>query len=121
MVWVFQNWDWVFQNKDIIIDVVRHSRGMDVVTGVLNRHRSALSDLYRAQQGHTDQWQVCLAYQLRDGQFAIEAGQGVCLTHESMALARCHSVAPAPRLGRHDPTSLPPALRTRSRQDRRRQ
>ena len=65
-----------FQNKDVVIHVVRHSRGAGVVTDVLNGHRPVLwvSDLYGAQQGHADQWQVCLAHQLRNCQFAIEAG-----------------------------------------------
>jgi transposase len=72
-------WNWVFQNKDVVIHVIRHSRGTGVVTEVLNGHRPALwvSDLYGAQQGHADQWQVCLAHQLRNCQFAIEAGDMV--------------------------------------------
>jgi transposase len=72
-------WDWVFQNKDVVIHVIRHSRGTQVVTDVLNGHRPALwvSDLYGAQQGHADQWQVCLAHQLRNCQFAIEAGDAI--------------------------------------------
>ncbi len=36
-----------------------------------------VSDLYGVQQGHADKWQVCLAHQLRNGQFAIEAGDMV--------------------------------------------
>lgn len=36
-----------------------------------------MSGLYRAQQGHADQWQVCLAHQWRNCQFAIEAGDRV--------------------------------------------
>jgi transposase len=69
----------VFQNKDVVIPVVRHSRGTDVVTSVLNGHRPALwvSDLYGAQQGHADQGLVCLAHQLRNCQFALEAGDMV--------------------------------------------
>ena len=72
-------WNWVFQNKDVVIHVVRHSRATSVVTEVLNGHRPTLwvSDLYGAQQGHADNWQVCLAHQLRNCQFAIEAGDMV--------------------------------------------
>jgi transposase len=72
-------WNWVFQNKDVVIHVVCHSRATSVVTEVLGGHRPALwvSDLYGAQQGHADQWQVCLAHQLRNCQFAIEAGDMV--------------------------------------------
>ncbi len=72
-------WNWVFQNKDVVLHVIRHSRATSVVTEVLNGHRPALwvSDLYGAQQGHADLWQVCLAHQLRNCQFAIEAGDTI--------------------------------------------
>ena len=43
-------WNWVFQNADVVIHVVRRSRGADVVAEVLAGHRPALwvSDLYSA-------------------------------------------------------------------------
>ena len=72
-------WNWVFQNDDIVLHVVRRSRGTGVVEEVLNGHRPVLwvSDLYGPQQGHADKWQVCLAHQLRDCQYAVEAGDAV--------------------------------------------
>src|ERR1700712_932317 len=72
-------WNWVFQNDEVVIHVVRHSRGAGVVREVLDGHRPALwvSDLYGAQQGHAEDWQVCLAHQLRDCTYAIEAGDAV--------------------------------------------
>ena len=47
-------WDWVFQNSEVVIHVIRHSRGACVVREVMAGHRLALwvSDLYSAQQGH---------------------------------------------------------------------
>lgn len=36
-----------------------------------------VSDLFGAQRGHADLWQVCLAHQLRDLRYAIEAGDAV--------------------------------------------
>ncbi len=92
------HWNWVFQNADVVIHVVRRSRGADVVAEVLAGHRPALwvSDLYGAQQGHADQWQVCLAHQLRDCQYAIEAGDAVfaprmkALLLRAVVLARRH-------------------------------
>ena len=36
-----------------------------------------MSDLYSAQQGHAEDWQICLAHQLRDCAYAIEAGDAV--------------------------------------------
>lgn len=72
-------WNWVFQNEDIVLHVIRRSRGRVVPEEVLDGHRPALwvSDLYGAQQGFADAWQVCLAHQLRDCRFAIEAGDRV--------------------------------------------
>jgi len=102
-------WNWVFQNEQVVIHVVRPSRG---VSEVMGGHRPAIwaekawdpaqrsrvgrppqgSDLFGTQQGgasqrfrsaeqvevargrHADRWQVCLAHQLRDCQFASEAG-----------------------------------------------
>lgn len=73
------HWNWVFQNDQVVIHVVRDSRATAVVTEVMAGHRPSIwvSDLYGAQQGHADLWQVCLAHQLRDCQFAIEAGDTV--------------------------------------------
>jgi transposase len=73
------HWDWVFQNDQVVIHVVRDSRAASVVTDVMAGHRPSIwvSDLYGAQQGHADLWQVCLAHQLRDCQYAIEAGDTV--------------------------------------------
>jgi transposase len=72
-------WNWVFQNGEVVIHVIRASRGAGVVAEVLDGHRPALwvSDLYSAQQGHAEAWQVCLAHQLRDCTYAIEAGDAV--------------------------------------------
>src|SRR5271165_338623 len=72
-------WNWVFQNSEVVIHVIRPSRGAGVVGEVLDGHRPAIwvSDLYGAQQGHAEHWQICLAHQLRDCQFAIEAGDRI--------------------------------------------
>ncbi len=91
-------WNWVFQNADVVIHVIRRSRGAAVVAEVLAGHRPALwvSDLYGAQQGHADGWQVCLAHQLRDCQYAIDAGDAVfaprmkALMLRAVVLARRH-------------------------------
>jgi len=80
-------WNWVFpaetlgfsKSSEVVIHVVRSSRGAGVVREVLDGHRPALwvSDLYGAQQGHAEDWQICLAHQLRDCTYAIEAGDAV--------------------------------------------
>jgi transposase len=73
------HWNWVFQNDQVVIHVVRNSRAASVVTETMQGHRPSIwvSDLYGAQQGHAELWQVCLAHQLRDCQYAIEAGDTI--------------------------------------------
>jgi len=73
------HWNWVFQNDQVVIHVVRHTRAASVVTETMAGHRPAIwvSDLYSAQQGHADGWQICLAHQLRDCKYAIEAGDAI--------------------------------------------
>jgi transposase len=91
-------WNWVFQNAEMVIHVIRGSRGAGVVAEVLAGHRPAIwvSDLYAAQQGHAAAWQVCLAHQLRDCQFAIDAGDAIfaprmkALLLRAVVLARRH-------------------------------
>jgi transposase len=73
------HWNWVFQNDQVVIHVVRNSRAAGVVTETMAGHRPSIwvSDLYGAQQGHADLWQICLAHQLRDCKYAIEAGDTI--------------------------------------------
>jgi transposase len=72
-------WYWVVHNAAVVIHVVRPTRAAAVVNEVLDGHRPAfwVSDLYGGQRGHADLWQVCLAHQLRDCRYAIEAGDSV--------------------------------------------
>ena len=91
-------WNWVFQNDEVVIHVVRRSRGAAVVREVLDGHRPTIwvSDLYSAQQGHATEWQICLAHQLRDCRYAIEAGDTIfaprmkALLLRAVVLARRH-------------------------------
>ena len=84
------HWNWVFQNDQVVIHVIRNSRAASVVSDVLAGHRPSIwvSDLYGAQQGHADLWQVCLAHQLRDCQYAIEAGDAIFAPRMKMLLLR---------------------------------
>jgi transposase len=75
-----QQWEWVFQNSEVCIHVIRPSRGQGVIQEVLGAHRPTIwvSDLYSAQKNHpAEDWQVCLAHQVRDCQFAIDAGDAM--------------------------------------------
>jgi transposase len=63
-----------------------------------------VSDLYGAQQGHADLWQVCLAHQLRHCKYAIEAGDTIfaprmkALLLRAVVLARrCKQLADSTR------------------------
>ncbi len=88
-------WDWVFHNGEVVIHVIRNSRGAGVVGEVMDGHRPAIwvSDLYSAQQGHAADWQICLAHQLRDCQFAIEAGDAIFAPRMKALLLRAFVVA----------------------------
>src|SRR5215203_2887161 len=91
-------WNWVFRNAEVVIHVVRRSRGAGVVAEVMAGHRPAIwvSDLYGAQRGHAAAWQIRLAHQLRDCRYAAEAGDAIfaprmkALPLRAMALARRH-------------------------------
>src|SRR5262245_4013524 len=70
-------WEWVFQHTAVGVPVIRPSRGHGVIRDILGDHRPTpwVSELYRAQRHHpAADWQVCLAHQLRDGQYALDAG-----------------------------------------------
>ncbi len=84
-------WEWVFQNQDICLHVIRPSRGTGVINEVLGEHRPQVwvSDLFSAQKNHpAAQWQVCLAHQLRDCQYAIDAGDRIFAPAMKMLLLR---------------------------------
>ena len=78
-VGVRTHWNWVFQIDQVVIHVVRNSRAAGVVAEVMARHRPSIwvSRLYGAQQGHADLWQICVAHQLCDCTFAMDAGDTV--------------------------------------------
>jgi len=88
-------WEWVFQNAEVCVHVIRPSRGHGVIHEVLGDHRPTVwvSDLYSAQQHHpAAQWQVCLAHQLRDCRFAIEAGDAVFAPRMKAVLLRAFAI-----------------------------
>ena len=69
-------WEWVFHNDEVVLHVIRSSRGAQVVRDVMGDHRPLywVSDLYSAQKGHGEKWQICLAHQLRDCQGGVDGG-----------------------------------------------
>lgn len=74
-------WEWVFQNDEVVLHVIRPSRGAQVVRDVMDGRRPAywISDLYCAQKNHAEKWQICLAHQIRDCQGGVDGGdQSFC-------------------------------------------
>ncbi|MBX9621192.1 MAG: transposase [Alphaproteobacteria bacterium] len=69
-------WEWVFQNDEVVLHVIRPSRGAQVVREIMGDYRPLywIPDLYCAQKGHAEKWQICLAHQLRDCQHGIDSG-----------------------------------------------
>jgi len=70
-------WEWVFHTEEVALHVIRPNRGAAVVEEVMGGHRPQfwVSDLYSAQQGHGEAWQICLAHQLRDCEYSIQEGE----------------------------------------------
>jgi transposase len=88
-------WEWVFQNAEVCVHVIRPSRGHGVIHETLGDHRPTIwvSDLYSAQKNHpAEQWQVCWAHQLRDCQFALEAGDTVFAPRMKAVLRRAFAI-----------------------------
>ena len=73
-------WEWVFQNPEMCFHMICATRGGSVIYAVLEEHEPNVwvSDLFGAQANNpAKQWQVCLAHQLRDCQYAIDAGDTI--------------------------------------------
>ena len=73
-------WECGFQNDQVCLHVIRPSRAGDVIREVMAEHRPQIwgSDLFSAQKTHpAEDWQVCLAHQLRDCQYGIDAGDEI--------------------------------------------
>ena len=88
-------WEWVFQNTEICVHVIRPSRGHGVIRDILGDHCPTIwvSDLYSAQRHHpAEDWQVCLAHQRRDGPWAIEAGDIVFAPRMKAILLRAFAI-----------------------------
>lgn len=89
-------WEWVFQNEQVCLHVIRPSRGTQVIDEIFEQHRPEVwvSDLFSAQKNHpAAQWQICLAHQLRNCQYAIEAGDNVFAPVMKQILLRSFVIA----------------------------
>jgi transposase len=74
-----QWWEWVFQTEDAAYHTLQRRRNTDVVLAFLDGAQPAVwvSDLWRPQlAAPAARYQICLAHQLRDLQYAIEGQRG---------------------------------------------
>ena len=87
--------EWVFQTAEVGVHGIRPSRGHGVISAILGAHRPTIwgADLSSAQRHHpAEDWQVCLAHQLRDCQFAIEAGDTMFSPRMKAILLRAFAI-----------------------------
>jgi transposase len=87
-------WEWVFVGEGAVLHHIVPSRAKAVVTELMDGVTPLVwvSDLYGAQQGHGRDWQVCLAHQLRDVQYAIDDGDNVFSPRLRRLLLRAISI-----------------------------
>lgn len=88
-------WEWVFQNKDVSIHVISPTREAAVIEEVMAGHRPKIwvSDLLSSQKKNpAEQWQVCLAHQLRDLQYAIDAGDSIFAPRMKRVILRAFAI-----------------------------
>ena len=87
-------WEWVFVTSAAVLHVIRPSRGKVVVAGVFGAVRPAVwvSDMFGAQRGHGQLWQVCLTHLLRDAQFAIDSGDSAFSAPFKLLLLRAVAI-----------------------------
>lgn len=92
-----KQWQWVFQTPDLAYFTIVASRGSEVIKTVLEDATPSVwvSDLLSSQLCHpAEAYQVCLAHQVRDLQYAIDAHDCSWATslqqvfYEGMALTR---------------------------------
>ena len=70
-----KGWEWLFLGAGATLHVLRASRAQAVPEGAVPE--VGVSDLYVCQRGRGERWQVCLAHQLRDAHYALDAGDEV--------------------------------------------
>ena len=86
----FNQWQWVFQTPDWVYFTIVDSRGSEVLQTVLENAipRVWVSDLLSSQLCHSaEAYQVCLAHQVRDLQYVIDA-------HACSWATKCSIVSP---------------------------
>jgi transposase len=93
------------QNEQVCLHVICPTRSQAVIAEVMAGHRPQVwvSDLFSSQKANpAQQWQVCLAHQLRDCQYAIDSGDDLFaprmkrLLLKAIALQRRrHTLAPS--------------------------
>ncbi len=85
----------MFQNDQVCLHIIYPTHGKTVIDSIMAGHQPQIwvSDLFSAQAAHPAlDWQVCLAYQLRDCQYAIDAGDDLFIaTNAASETELCNS------------------------------
>ena len=71
-------WQWVFQTPKLAYYVIQPSRSAQVIADVMDNAQTEvwISDVFSSQMCHSaQQYQICLAHQLRDLQYLIDSHQ----------------------------------------------
>ena len=88
-------WEWVFQNENLCLHVIKPTRSAKVIEEVMGEHQPEVwvSDLFSAQKNNPAiKWQVCLAHQLRNCQYAIDAGDEIFAPRMKLLLLRALAI-----------------------------
>jgi transposase len=88
-------WEWVFQTDTAAYHVIQRRRNTEVVLSFLNGATPQVwvSDLWKPQLlAPTAAYQICLAHQLRDLQYAIDAERGEARAGPRAWAQRCRAL-----------------------------
>jgi transposase len=87
-------WQWVFHSDEACVHIIRKGRGKAVPAEFLGEVRPDfwVSDRLGAQRDWGKEWQVCLAHQLRDVQYAIDADDTIFAPIFKRVLLRAISI-----------------------------
>jgi transposase len=84
-------WEWVFWMTQAVLHVIRFNRSVDVIQDVMDQAKAQVwvSDCWAGQmKAPTQDWQLCLAHQLRNLQAVVDAYPGLTWPRAMQVLFR---------------------------------
>ena len=88
-------YEWVFQNDEVCYHTIRPKRNQVVMNEVMGDHHPLfwVSDLYNVQKNNPAKfWQVCLSHQIRNCQYAVDAGDQIFAPQMLQLFARAFRI-----------------------------